>query len=215
MQPVDEIKNMALPYLAALLVLKKSSEFKQEILRCLDTGINIHEIQETIIQTYLFDGYPAALEGLITLRKTIGDKYESQPAEPITENSMKEWILRGESTCRKIYSSNFEKLMKNVKDLSPDLANWMLWEGYGKVLSRGSLDLKTRELINVAILAVKDYPRQLHSHLKGALNVGVKSELVDTLFLKIDNLSPERIEKARDFWTRIKKENYGDNNKRS
>ncbi len=46
------------------------------------------------------------------------------------------------------------------------------WKGYGKVLGRPGLDLATRELCIVALLAVLRTPRQLYSHLRGALNAG-------------------------------------------
>ena len=36
--------------------------------------------------------------------------------------------------------------------LHPDLAQWMIMEGYRKVLSRDVLSLKEREVLNVAIL---------------------------------------------------------------
>ena len=48
----------------------------------------------------------------------------------------------------------------------------MVQEGYGKVLGRSGLSLVERELCIVALLAVLDVPKQLYSHLRGALNVG-------------------------------------------
>ena len=48
----------------------------------------------------------------------------------------------------------------------------MVQEGYGKVLGRSGLSLVARELCIVALLAVLDVPKQLYSHLRGALNVG-------------------------------------------
>jgi 4-carboxymuconolactone decarboxylase len=44
--------------------------------------------------------------------------------------------------------------------------------GYGRVIGRPGLELKTRELCIAALLAVWNVPRQLHSHLRGALNAG-------------------------------------------
>jgi 4-carboxymuconolactone decarboxylase len=58
----------------------------------------------------------------------------------------------------------------------------MISDGYGKVLSRPGLDLKTRELCIVAACAAAGQQRQLHSHLHGALNSGATpDEVVATL----------------------------------
>ena len=67
----------------------------------------------------------------------------------------------------------YEKLRLNVRDLHPALDAWMVVDGYGKVLARPGLDLPRRELCVVAACAAMGQDRQLHSHLRGALNVGV------------------------------------------
>ena len=71
-----------------------------------------------------------------------------------------------------VYGDNYEKLRQNIRELHPALDEWMIVDGYGKVLSRAGLDLRTRELCVVAACAVAGQQRQLHSHLHGALNAG-------------------------------------------
>ncbi len=56
--------------------------------------------------------------------------------------------------------------------LGPELADWILEEGYGRVLSRPVLSIRERELIVVAVLAALRLPLQLESHVRGALRVG-------------------------------------------
>jgi 4-carboxymuconolactone decarboxylase len=68
----------------------------------------------------------------------------------------------------------YERLRLNVRDLHPALDSWMVVDGYGKVLGRPGLDLQRRELCIVAACAAMGQDRQLHSHLRGALNVGVE-----------------------------------------
>ena len=65
-----------------------------------------------------------------------------------------------------------EKLRDNVRALHPAVDAWMITEGYGRTLSRPGLDLMRRELCTVAQTAVLETERQLHSHLRGALNAG-------------------------------------------
>lgn len=196
-------KELQLPLLASLLVLKRYESAKAVINGLRDDGISQNSIREAVIQTYLFDGYPTALEGLFLLKGVFKDEYVPPPAEPVNDGTAREWIKRGEAACRIIYRGNYKRLVENVGELSPDLAGWMLMEGYGKVLSRKTLNLGIRELINIAILAVKDYPRQLHSHFRGALNAGVSGAQIDALLRILEPLSPESIKKAVTLWNDI------------
>ena len=54
----------------------------------------------------------------------------------------------------------------------PELAEWILDDGYGRVLSRPGLSIRERELIVVAVLSALRLPKQLESHVRGALRVG-------------------------------------------
>lgn len=81
--------------------------------------------------------------------------------------------------CQVVYGGQYGRLRENVRALHPDMERWMVVEGYGKVLGRPGLDLATRELCIVALLAVLGAPRQLYAHLRGALNAGASREEVD------------------------------------
>ncbi|MBU1882208.1 carboxymuconolactone decarboxylase family protein, partial [bacterium] len=117
------------------------------------------------------------LEGLILLQKLpevnlpVEELYEEY-----TPQQIEKWEARGQLLCQNIYRKNFKPLLENVGTLSPTLRQWMLHEGYGRVLARPSLSIDIREMGIIAILTVKNYPRQLHSHLKGALHVGVSRQ---------------------------------------
>lgn len=124
-------------------------------------------VEEAILQSYLFVGFPGALNALVSWRALRSE------ATPTTEGSDPDrWVERGEEVCRRVYGSAYDGLRRNVASLHPDVDLWMLTEGYGKVIGRPGLELAVRELCIVAILAVRHAPRQLHSHLRGALQAG-------------------------------------------
>ncbi len=130
--------------------------------------------EEALLQSYLFLGYPLALRALAEWRERTG---REAPAPVPDEPS--QWRERGESVCERVYGGAYGPLRERVSRLHPDLARWMLAEGYGKVLGRPGLALRARELCIVALLSAVDAPEQLHSHLRGALNVGVAPPEVD------------------------------------
>jgi len=80
----------------------------------------------------------------------------------------------------------------------------MIVEGYGKVLSRPGLDLARRELCIVAACMASKQDRQLHSHLHGALNVGVAAQVVtEALEALADEVPSASITTARLLWRRV------------
>jgi 4-carboxymuconolactone decarboxylase len=128
-------------------------------------------VEEIILQSYLFAGFPRALNAARAWRAVSERPAPEVDSESLVAN-LDMWRDVGERTCAIVYGDSYERLRKNVRDLHPALDDWMIVDGYGKVLSRPGVDLRTRELCIVAACAVAGQQRQLHSHLHGALNAG-------------------------------------------
>src|SRR5438105_12046399 len=128
-------------------------------------------VEEIILQSYLFAGFPRALNAARAWRAVSG-RPAPEDDEEATPKDLAVWRKRGKKTCAIIYGDHYEKLRNNIRALHPALDEWMIIDGYGKVLSRASVDLRTRELCVVAACAVSAQQRQLHSHLRGALHAG-------------------------------------------
>ncbi|MBK9246910.1 MAG: carboxymuconolactone decarboxylase family protein [Ignavibacteria bacterium] len=127
------------------------------------------ELYESLLQTYLFAGFPAAIEGLSVLYNYL----QSKSNYSITlEYDLHEFLRRGELLCQSVYTTVYDQMRTNMRKISPDLDQWMIIEGYGKTLSRPGLKAKTRELISVSSLAALGWEKQLYSHIRGALNLG-------------------------------------------
>lgn len=158
------------------------------------------KIVECLLQSYLFAGYPATIEALIVFRKFFPD---FTPKKTTTPDSSRLRFL-GERVCRIIYRGQYEKLLGNVRALHPELADWMLLEGYGKVLSRSALPLRVRELINVAILASGGWERQLFSHIRGAFHAGASGRQVREVINQLQSVvSENRLKRARAVFGRV------------
>ena len=128
------------------------------------------EVYEALLPSYLFVGFPRAIEGFFAAEPVLALHGFDPPAARAPD--LPGWSASGESLCREVYGRNYEKLIERMRSLSPDLASWMILEGYGKTLSRPALDSVTREYCVVAILTVTRMWRQLRSHAIGAVNVG-------------------------------------------
>ncbi|HMI31697.1 MAG TPA: carboxymuconolactone decarboxylase family protein [Candidatus Limnocylindrales bacterium] len=135
-----------------------------------EDGTPPQAVYEAILQSYLFVGFPRAIEALFAARPVLERSgaipRKVRPADPGTD------LSAGEALCKVVYGKNYVKLMETMRGLSPDLASWMILEGYGKTLSRPGLSAAAREYCIVAILATTRMWRQLRSHAIGAVNVG-------------------------------------------
>ena len=128
-------------------------------------------VEEIILQSYLFAGFPRTLNAMRAWR-TVSERPAPDTDPEAAAEDFDLWRRRGAETCALVYGEAYEKLRQNVCELHPALDEWMIVDGYGKVLARPGVDLKTRELCVVAACAVSGQQRQLHSHLHGALNAG-------------------------------------------
>lgn len=176
-------------------------------------------VEEIILQSYLFAGFPRALNAMRTWRSVSerpAPEYRTglrasppaslqSPSAPTADfptavdsdaldaadgfaDDPETWRRRGEETCKVVYGESYEKLRDNIRHLHPALDDWMIVDGYGKVLSRPGVDLKTRELCVVAACAVSGQQRQLHSHLHGALNAGASAIEIGAVFDALGDL---------------------------
>jgi 4-carboxymuconolactone decarboxylase len=157
------------------------------------------EAEEAILQCYLFTGFPAVIQAMAQWRRRAGPVAGGE-----TQDEDDAFVERGERVCATVYGGQYERLRENVRDLHPDLERWMLSEGYGKVLGRPGLDLRVRELCIIAVLAAQDAPRQLYSHLRGALNAGARPDEVEaTLAVAASVVPAARSEAACRTWHEV------------
>lgn len=161
-------------------------------------------VEELLLQSVLMVGYPRALVAFTVWRKL--GTVPAPPSDPDQDYARAgEWARRGEELCALVYGDNYRKLRESVRALHPVLDSWMVTEGYGRTLARPGLDLRRRELCTVAQTAVLEAPRQLHSHLRGALNAGATfGQIEGTLSIVNPLLSFDQWKKVKELWRTVR-----------
>ena len=188
----------ALVRLAAIVTIGDETAVRQVIARAAEDVPPVW-IEELLLQTYLFAGFPRTLNAMREWRRL--HPVASPDAGPVDGDQLR---VLGEETCAVVYGVMYDRLRLNIRQLHPALDDWMIVEGYGKVLSRPALDLPRRELCIVAACAAAGQDRQLHSHLHGVLNAGVASAVVDAVIDELQELvGVERARTVRLLWTRV------------
>ena len=202
--PVLDEATRELVRLAAIISSGTEAAIRGAMNRLANGGVPAPWIEELILQTYLFAGFPRGLNAMREWRRASGHPApEHDEGERL--DATVQWAQQGERTCHTVYGEMYGRLRVNIRALHPALDAWMIVEGYGKVLSRPGLDLKRRELCVIAACAVLEQERQLHSHMHGALNAGATpAEIDDTLAAVDDLLEPAARERIMHLWSRVK-----------
>ena len=160
-------------------------------------------VEEVVLQSYLFAGFPRALNAAREWRRISGRSApDSDEGEDFDQASR--WRTEGEATCAIVYGPFYERLRHNIRELHPALDAWMIVEGYGKVLSRQALDLRRRELCIVSACAMARQDRQLHSHLHGAKHAGASpEEVLGAINAVADLLGPDDTRRYHQLFARV------------
>ena len=197
--PTRELIGLAIAVSAG-----RESEIRAAMARAVSVSLPPEWVEEVVLQTYLFAGFPRTLNAAREWRRASG-----RPAPESDEGAnyelVEKWREDGEQTCAVVYGDMYERLRRNIRVLHPALDAWMIVDGYGKVLSRPGLDLKRRELCIVAVCAVLEQDRQLHSHLHGAVHSGATpDEVEETLHIAITRLPADVAERYLHLWLRVR-----------
>ncbi len=158
-------RDILIGALSVATALNELSELRSW-LHLADNELAPGEMEEILLQTLLFAGFPRTIEALIVLR-------EIYPFEQSHEPYMRFGRRDGEKICRQIYAERFQRLLQNMDSLHPDLTDWILEDGYGRVLSRPGLSLRDREYAVLTALMATGMHKQFRAHFRGCLNLGI------------------------------------------
>ncbi|HUF31230.1 MAG TPA: carboxymuconolactone decarboxylase family protein [Gemmatimonadaceae bacterium] len=190
--------------LAVTIALGSEPRLREAMRSAMQAGVRPEWVEEIILQSYLFAGFPRALNAAREWRRASG-RTAPQNEPPANDGDTELWRKRGEATCEVVYGEFYQPLRHNIRDLHPALDEWMIVDGYGKVLSREALDLRRRELCIVAVCAAAEQSRQLHSHLHGARNAGASPGEVDGALAVADEyLDADARSRVRLLWARVR-----------
>jgi 4-carboxymuconolactone decarboxylase len=128
--------------------------------------------------TFKTSGFVATIV-LSTLLLAIG----STSAQASEEDSRR---ARGEAALARITGAEGRQVVDSIRDIAPELGEWVINFAYGEVFARPGLSDCTRELATVAALtALGNAQAQLKVHINGALNVGCRPEEVVEVILQM------------------------------
>jgi 4-carboxymuconolactone decarboxylase len=99
----------------------------------------------------------------------------------MTEN---ETFKAGLAVRKKVLGDKYvNESLAQADEFTEPLQQYLTEHAWGAVWVREGLSLKTRSMLNLAILTAINRPNELRIHLRGALNNGVTREEIREIFL--------------------------------
>ena len=202
-----DTKTIALVRVAAAIAKGEDAALRNRMIAARGAAVPALWIEELLLQSLLNVGYPLTLVAFAVWREVAGPVQDA--GEPIAHAVWPQWVERGAKACTEVYGRTYHKLLLNLRGLHPALEPLVVVDAYGKVLGRPGLDSKRRELCTLAAIAMLNAPRQLHAHLRGALNTGSTREEVDTVLAVVEgDLTAERALKVWETWADVRERNF-------
>lgn len=97
-----------------------------------------------------------------------------------------ERLERGRSKINELMEGADQGVLKGLGKTAPDLANYVLEFIFGDLYSRDGLELKTKQMLTITILATLGNAKpQLAYHINCALNLGITREEIINIMTHI------------------------------
>jgi 4-carboxymuconolactone decarboxylase len=93
---------------------------------------------------------------------------------------------RGARLLHDVLGEAGETTLRGLREVAPELADWIVEFSYGDVLARPGLDRRSRQLATIAALtALGNAQPQLRMHVQGALRVGCRPQEIVEVILQM------------------------------
>ena len=169
------------------------SRLKPALHEGLDSGLNVSEIREILIQLYAYTGFPRSLNGIQTFMDVVAERKNRGIHDP--EGEMPAALPPG--TDRDAYGEQVRMKLAGITILPPKAGYQLFAPGidtflkehlFADIFGRGVLDYTSREIATVsALAAMHGTGAQLQFHMQAAMNVGVTPEQMENILSVLKN----------------------------
>lgn len=159
--------------IATMTSLQAYPQIKEQTLTALDKGVKPVEIKEAIYHAAPYCGYTKALSAIEAADEAFAEKNIVIPIESqatVTEENRYE---KGLEVQRSIFGQQIGTITDDMTESQKVITEYLSGICFGDFYTRGTLDVKTRELITLCVIAANGgCESQLGSHTTANLAVG-------------------------------------------
>ena len=181
-----DIKTRELLTVTTLSALQTLPQLKAHINGALNAGNNPIEIREAIYQCAPFIGFPKTLNAIAVFNEVIKTRGLEGELKSTATTTEKDRFTKGFEIQNPLYGGEIKENFKNLPDnMGSDVARFLTEVCFGDYYTREGLELKTRELLTIAVLTTTKNFDTLKSHIKGNLKAGNSIETITASIIQI------------------------------
>ena len=181
--PLVEPRERALVSIVSLTVQRSGTLLAERIAQILESGtLSPEEILEAIYQCAPYSGISRAADAAEIANAVFKGKGISVEANrQTTDGSENDRFEKGVNAQITLFGEKFEQVKKAGKENVPTANYFLATNCFGDYYTRKGLDLKTRELLTMAILVNLGTEPQLKSHIGANLAAGRSREYLEQI----------------------------------
>jgi 4-carboxymuconolactone decarboxylase len=184
-----DLKSKEIAVVAALTAMGTAQpQLKVHINGALNTGSNVSEVKEVILQMAVYSGFPSCINGMNALKEVLKERerhgIKDEIGKTATVTTPIDRLKLGEQELSKLDRLQADRLRNAYNDFSPELVKLTLEFGYADIFSRDNLNPRYRQIATIAALtALGNAQPQLKFHINGGLNIGLTVENIREIML--------------------------------
>lgn len=177
-------KTQQLLILATLTTTTAYPQIKTQTVTALDAGLTPEEIQEAIYHTAPYCGYTKATNAINAVNEVLKDKKIELPKSQATVTDEIRY-KKGLEVQRSIFGPKIGTITDDMSDDQKVITRYLSEICFGDFYTRGTLDVKQRELITLSVLTANGgCEAQIAAHTNGNLSVGnTKDDILSAILL--------------------------------
>ncbi len=145
----------------------------------LNIGTSPIAIKEAVYQCAPFIGFPKVLNAINEINRVFIARNIALPLEKQGTVKEEDRYDKGLEIQNPIYGNEIKEKMKDLPgDLGKDVPRFLTEMCFGDFYTRGGLDIKSRELLMLCVLATLGAEKQIYSHAQGNMKVGNSKEIL-------------------------------------
>ena len=186
-RPGLKIEHREMIVLSVLTVLQRENQLRRHVVNAVNLGLTPQQVIEVMIHASFYGGVPAAFTSLGVAQeafKANGISFTPQLAFDPNE-SPDDLYQRGVKRREELMGAPTGALGTGpVTQAEREFTRLTTEYYWGSVWTRPGLDLQNRSICTMAALTVLGREGPLHSHINGALNIGLTQEEIIEVFIQ-------------------------------
>ncbi|WP_291456444.1 carboxymuconolactone decarboxylase family protein [Actinomyces sp. oral taxon 448] len=158
---------------AVLAAMQTLPQLRAHLGAALNTGLTPLQLRETIYQCAPYIGWPKTLNAVGTLGEALTAAGVKTPLEPAGAVAYEDREAAGAAIQTPLYGEEVKEVFAALPEPYGEfLPHLLTSNAFGDIETRGVLDVPTRELIVLVVVAALGAATQLGPHVAGAIRAG-------------------------------------------